>query len=626
MEKELELSAVIGFKGTVVDGLILHPDNEHLLFPLGTTIVVRHIISRTQQFLRGHDNNISVITVSESGKYVASGQQTHMGFQADVIIWDFDSMEMIHRLKLHKVLIQTLSFSFNEMYLASCGGQDDNNLVIWDVESGNALCGNPTGTNCVNRIKFYNNSDDKIVSIHDYQVLIWTADLQNKKITTQQVNLGQIKRKFTCVVIDHSDSFAYLGTKTGDIIEISLDKALFKKVGPVKRLFSLGINCITQLPNGDIMVGSGDGTIAKVGHKNMKIKTEAQVLGSVTSFSLTADGTHFFAGTSKATIYWSDADTITPELRNTCHYERINDLAFPYEYSAVFATCSQNDIRVWNSTTRQELLRIEVPSLECFSIAFMNDGKSIVSGWSDGKIRAFLPQSGKLFYVINDAHNHGVSAITATNDCSRIISGGDQGEVRVWEIGSQTQIMEASMKEHRARVADIKVNKKDDQAVSASHDGSCIVWDLENFTRIICLFESTMFKQVLYHPDESQLLTAGSDRKITYWDCFDGQAIRMLDGSDSGEINALDITREGEHCVSGGEDKLVKIWNYDEGICYSQGTGHSGTITRLKFSPDQKFIVSVGTEGAIFIWHNPKEVQDTMADNEMPTGPLDGDE
>jgi WD40 repeat protein len=295
------------------------------------------------------------------------------------------------------------------------------------------------------------------------------------------------------------------------------------------------------------MVGSGDGTIAKIGFKDMKVKAEAQVLGSVTSFSLTADGTHFFAGTSKATIYWSDADTITPELRNTCHYERINDLAFPYEYSSVFATCSVNDIRVWNSSTRQELLRIEVPGLECYTISFMNDGKSIISGWNDGKIRAFLPQSGKLYYVINDAHNHGVSAITSTNDCTRIISGGDQGEVRVWEIGSQTQVMIASMKEHRARVSDIKVNQKDDQAVSASHDGSCIVWDLENFTRIICLFESTMFKQVVYHPDESQLLTAGSDRKITYWDCFDGQAIRMLDGSDSGEINALDITREGEH-------------------------------------------------------------------------------
>ena len=44
--------------------------------------------------------------------------------------------------------------------------------------------------------------------------------------------------------------------------------------------------------------------------KDMKLKAEAQVLGAVTSISLTADGTYFFEGTSKSTIYWSDADTV----------------------------------------------------------------------------------------------------------------------------------------------------------------------------------------------------------------------------------------------------------------------------------------------------------------------------
>jgi hypothetical protein len=38
---DLNLMAVIGFNGGVVDGLILHPDNETLIFPLGSQIVVR---------------------------------------------------------------------------------------------------------------------------------------------------------------------------------------------------------------------------------------------------------------------------------------------------------------------------------------------------------------------------------------------------------------------------------------------------------------------------------------------------------------------------------------------------------------------------------------------------------
>jgi WD40 repeat protein len=113
-----------------------------------------------------------------------------------------------------------------------------------------------------------------------------------------------------------------------------------------------------------------------------------------------------------------------------------------------------------------------------------------------------------------------------------------EGEVRVWKIGKQTQIMEASLKEHRGRVYDIQVNKANNQAVSASADGSCIVWDLTAFTRTICLFEKTMFKQVLYHPDEAQVITTGSDRKIAYWDAFDGQQIRNIEASEVG-INAL---------------------------------------------------------------------------------------
>lgn len=133
----------------------------------------------------------------------------------------------------------------------------------------------------------------------------------------------------------------------------------------------------------------------------------------------------------------------------------------------------------------------------------------------------------------------------------------------------------------------------------------------------MCLFESTMFKQVLYHPDESQVLTTGSNRKITYWDCFDGQAIRMLDGSETGEINALAITEAGEHFVSGGQDKRVKVWDYDEGIGYYTGIGHSGDICKICIAPDQKTIVSVGTEGAIFMWHMPEAVLNGKADQDM---------
>lgn len=48
----LNILAVIGFNGGTIDGLILHPDNEHIIYPIGTQLIVRNVLTRQQTFLR----------------------------------------------------------------------------------------------------------------------------------------------------------------------------------------------------------------------------------------------------------------------------------------------------------------------------------------------------------------------------------------------------------------------------------------------------------------------------------------------------------------------------------------------------------------------------------------------
>lgn len=77
------------------------------------------------------------------------------------------------------------------------------------------------------------------------------------------------------------------------------------------------------------------------------------------------------------------------------------------------------------------IIQIATDSTKCASVICVEfqDGKTIISGWSDGKIRGFGPQSGKLLYTINDAHHKGVTAIACTSDSGRIVSGGEEGEM-----------------------------------------------------------------------------------------------------------------------------------------------------------------------------------------------------
>ncbi|XP_039271314.2 cilia- and flagella-associated protein 52-like [Styela clava] len=602
----LELVSTIGFNGHVEGGLAIHPDRQHLIYPLGSTIVIRDLNSSEQSFLTGHTNNVSCIAISKSGKYIASGQVTHMGFKASVIVWDWEKRSIYCQLVLHKVKVEDLAFSPNDKFLVTLGGLDDGSVVVWNLETKDAVCGSPAAVQSAGTtysVKYANCRDDLFVTGGDGTLRVWELDLANRKIRPIECNMGQLKRIVKCIEVDEKDQFFYCGTTSGDILKINMKTKLLSNFGPAKGKFSRGLADMKILKTGDILVGSGDGTVALVkgtGEKYNKLKS-CKVEGSVTSIALRGEGHQIFAGTDKSQIYKLNFTDFEPDLQSTSHYNTVNDVAFAEGCSELFATCSKNDIRIWHTPTSRELLRITVPNMECSAVEFMKNGTSILSAWDDGKIRCFTPETGKQKFVINNAHNLGVTAIATTSDCEKIVSGGGEGQVRVWNVAGTFM---GAMKEHKSSIAAIKIQKNNAVCVTASSDGTCIIWDLVRYTRKQMVMANTLFKCVCYHPKEFQIITAGSDRKMAYWETYDGSQIREVDGSLSGDINGMDVSPDGKTVVTGGNDKLVKVWGYDDAEVRFVGVGHS-EITKLKICPNERYIVTANYDGSILVWRYP---------------------
>lgn len=72
-------------------------------------------------------------------------------------------------------------------------------------------------------------------------------------------------------------------------------------------------------------------------------------------------------------------------------------------------------------------------------------------------------------------------------------------------------------------------------------------------------------------------------------------------------MNGLAVTPDGKYFLVSG-DKKVFIYLYEEGTRVFVGRGHSTEITKLRVSPDSRQVVSVGTDGAIFLWKLPFNV------------------
>ncbi|KAM8842729.1 cilia- and flagella-associated protein 52 [Synchiropus picturatus] len=604
----LELESAIGFNGHVFSGLWLHPDKENLVYPLGNTVIIKRVKDGKLEFLQGHTDNVTCVAVSRKGSFIASGQVNFMNHKAPLIIWDYANRAIYALWEHHKTKVEALAFSPNEKYLVSLGGLDDGSIVIWNIETKRAICGCQASAQHVGQcftVRYSNTNDNIFVSAGNETLRVWELDVASKKIIPTECRTDKLKRVMKCIEISEDDQYIFCGTTTGDIMKINMNMRRLSGCGPVKTKYNLGVSVIKILKSGDLIVGSGSGTVALCSGSNFRTLKKVQVEKRVTSITMTGDDQKCVIGTEASHIYGFHCKEFKTELLTSCPTRAVKDVAIPFGTSEIFATCSEGDIRLWKINKSKELLRITVPNMTCNSLEFMMDGHSIISAWNDGKIRGFGPESGCLLFIIHNAHSNGVTAVAGTKDSKRIISGGGEGQVCVWELTQPKPRLLQFMKEHRSSVNCIKIKSDDKECVSVSSDRTCIIWDLERFVSRQLVTANSMFQTVCYHPEEFQMITSGTDGKVTFWDLHLGTAIREMVVTQGGAINAMDITQDGKHFVTGGNDKVVKVWDYIAGEMTHVGITHGGTITSVKICSNNRTLISTSEDGAILRWKFP---------------------
>ena len=158
--------------------------------------------------------------------------------------------------------------------MASVGGASDGNqLVLWNMAEGKSEVFVPA-TNELNQectdISFFNTDPNKLISVHNNSVKIWQFEKKTKKLSHFNCPLGKIQRYITCVSIDVIDENAYCGTRSGDIMEVSLVKGIYSRSGPIDKKISGGVNQVLSM-NKSIYAGTSSGIFVKIDKKSLTI-------------------------------------------------------------------------------------------------------------------------------------------------------------------------------------------------------------------------------------------------------------------------------------------------------------------------------------------------------------------
>ncbi len=75
-----------------------------------------------------------------------------------------------------------------------------------------------------------------------------------------------------------------------------------------------------------------------------------------------------------------------------------------------------------------------------------------------------------------------------------------------------------------------------------------------------------------------------------------------------------------EFMVTAGDEKIVKVWALEGGELAAEGVAHFGRVSDVQVAPNNAFMVSSGTEGAILLWRVPPEFQGGKPESEYGSG------
>ncbi|MDP6543891.1 MAG: WD40 repeat domain-containing protein [Phycisphaerae bacterium] len=110
------------------------------------------------------------------------------------------------------------------------------------------------------------------------------------------------------------------------------------------------------------------------------------------------------------------------------------------------------------------------------------------------------------------------------------------------------------------------------------------------------------FYDVEFLKDSSQLITAGQDGAIRFWDVETGKLVRVLMGHD-GEVRTLAWSSDRKTLASGSSDKTVRLWDPVTGKVTNILRGSTAAVRHLAWSPDSMMLACAGSAAkSVGLW------------------------
>ncbi|KAG9308564.1 WD40-repeat-containing domain protein [Chiua virens] len=238
-----------------------------------------------------------------------------------------------------------------------------------------------------------------------------------------------------------------------------------------------------------------------------------------------------------------------------------------------------------------------------YSVAFLMEGKHILSGGKQEKIRRWRLEDGQEIARRMDVGGW-ANSIAVSSDEKWIVGGSGRGSVSVWSVESHERVGE--MEGHREGVIGVDISRDGTKIASGSDDHTACIWKRATGERLLTLRHGgSTVVAVKFSPDGRLLATAAWNRSVRVYNSGTGHLLHEFSirpGSDvnnqclawNDDTHLYAISLEGIiHYLDVSTGETLSRWS----IC-TDGKGKRGCIAL----PNNRNLIVASTESSISFW------------------------
>jgi len=207
-------------------------------------------------------------------------------------------------------------------------------------------------------------------------------------------------------------------------------------------------------------------------------------------------------------------------------------------------------------------------------------------------------------------HEGWVTSLSTTPEQSDLIlSGSRDKKVIIWTLTRDDPVSygyaRKSLTGHSHYVSDTVISSDGQFCLSGSWDGTLRLWDL-NYGTTTRRFvgHSKDVLSVAFSSDNRQIVSGSRDKSIKLFNTLGECKYTIEDQGHTEWVSCVRFSPSAKNpiIVSGGWDKLVKVWNLSTCTLKTNLIGHKGYVNSVTVSPDGSLCASGGRDGIAMLW------------------------